>query len=96
MATEGAQWLGEEPLDGALRVEINGRTVEEGPMSGVPGGPAGSVEWLRRHLAAYGLALRPQQLVLTGTPLGLISLRPGDSVRVTADQLGAVEATVVA
>ena len=43
-ATEGAQWRGEEPLDGTLRVEINGRTVEEGPMSGVPGGPAGSVE----------------------------------------------------
>ncbi|MDP9474986.1 MAG: fumarylacetoacetate hydrolase family protein [Actinomycetota bacterium] len=94
--TEGVQWCGEEPLDGALRVEINGRTVEEGPMSGVPGGPAGSMEWLRRHLAAYGLALRPQQLVLTGTPLGLIPIRPGDSVRVTAEGLGSVEATVVA
>jgi 2-keto-4-pentenoate hydratase len=94
--TEGVQWRGEEPLDGTLRVEINGRTVEEGPMSGVPGGPAGSVEWLRRHLAAYGLALRPQQLVLTGTPLGLIPMRPGDSVRVTAEGLGSVEATVVA
>ena len=95
-ATEGAQWRDEEPLDGALRVEINGTTVEEGPMSGVPGGPAGSMEWLRRHLAAYSLALRPQQLVLTGTPLGLIPIRPGDSVRVTAEGLGSVEATVVA
>ncbi len=65
-------------------------------MSGVPGGPAGSMEWLRRQLAAYGLGLRPQQLVLTGTPLGLIPLHPGDSVRVTAEQLGSVEATVVA
>ena len=54
------------------------------------------MEWLRRHLAAYGLALRPQQLVLTGTPLGLIPLRPGDSLRVTAEQLGTVEATVIA
>ena len=65
-------------------------------MSGVPGGPAGSMEWLRRHLAAYSLALCPQQLVLTGTPLGLIPIRPGDSVRVTAEGLGSVEATVVA
>ncbi|MDP9474455.1 MAG: hypothetical protein M3R38_01935 [Actinomycetota bacterium] len=95
-ATEGARWRGDEPLGGALRVESDGRTVEEGPMSGVPGGPAGSVEWLRRHLAAHGLALRPHQLVLTGTPLSLIPVRPGDSVRVTAEGLGAVEVAVVA
>ena len=95
-ATEGAQWRADEPLAGTLRVGINGRTDEEGPMSGVPGGPAGSVEWLSQHLSAYGLALRPRQLVLTGTPLSLIPLRPGDSVRVTAERLGAVEARVVA
>ena len=93
-ATEGVEWRGEESLDGVLRVEINGRTVEEGTMSGVPGGPAGSVEWLRRHLEAYGLTLRPRQLVLTGTPLGLYPVRPGDAVRVTAERLGSVEATV--
>jgi 2-keto-4-pentenoate hydratase len=94
-AADGVEWRGEEPLAGALRVEINGSTVEEGPMSGVPGGPAGSVEWLRRHLSAYGLALHPGQLVLTGTPLSLIPVGPGDSVRVTAERLGAVEATVI-
>jgi 2-keto-4-pentenoate hydratase len=92
---EGAEWSGEEPLDGVLRVEINGKTVEEGSMSGVPGGPTGSVRWLRRHLEAHGLTLRPRQLVLTGTPLGLYPVRPGDTVRVTAGRLGTVEATVV-
>ena len=51
---------------------------------------------MRQHLSAYGLALRPRQLVLTGTPLSLIPLRPGDSVRVTAERLGAVEARVAA
>lgn len=95
-ATDGIEWRGEKPLDGALRVWINGSLVEEGPMSGVPGGPAGSVEWLRRHLPAYDLALRPRQLVLTGTPLGLIPVRPGDSICVSAERLGTVEATVVA
>ena len=92
--TDGTGWSGEESLDGVLRVEINGRTVDEGPMSGVPGGPAGSVGWLRRHLEAYGLTLRPRQLVLTGTPLGLYPVRPDDIVRVTAGWLGTVEATV--
>ena len=52
------------------------------------------VEWLRRNLTAYGLTLRPQQLVLTGTPLGLYPVQPGDSVRVMAKGLGSVEATV--
>ena len=61
----------------------------------MPGGPAGSVAWLRDHLEAYGLTLRPRQLVLTGTPLGLYPVRPGDTVRVTAEGLGVVEATVV-
>jgi 2-keto-4-pentenoate hydratase len=92
--TDGAEWGGDEPLDGVLRVEINGRTVDEGPLSGVPGGPAGSVEWLRWHLEAYGRALRPRQLLLTGTPLGLYPVRPDDTVRVTAERLGTVEATV--
>ncbi len=59
-------------------------------MSGVPGGPVGSVEWLRRNLEAYALSLRPRQLVLTGTPLGLYPVRPGDAVRVTAERLGSV------
>ena len=93
--TDGTEWRDGEPLDGLLRVEINGKSVEEGSMSGVPGGPAGSVGWLRGHLEAHGLALRPRQLVLTGTPLGLYPVRTGDSVRVTAGRLGTVEATVV-
>ena len=93
--TEGREWRGEESLTGALRVEINGRTVAEGSMSGVPGGPVGSVEWLRRNLRAYDLTLRPRQLVLTGTPLGLYPVRPDDIVCVTAERLGTVEATVV-
>jgi 2-keto-4-pentenoate hydratase len=92
--TDGTEWRDGEPLDGPLRVEINGRTVEEGSMSGVPGGPTGSVRWLRGHLEAYGLTLRPRQIVLTGTPLGLYPVRPDDTVRVTAGRLGVVEATV--
>jgi 2-keto-4-pentenoate hydratase/2-oxohepta-3-ene-1,7-dioic acid hydratase in catechol pathway len=54
------------------------------------------VQWLRWNLAAYNLALCPRQLILTGTPLGLYPVRPGDVVRVTAERLGTVEATIVA
>ena len=89
-----APWRGEEPLGGRLTVRVNGACVDEGPMDGVPGGPAGSLRWLARHLADHGLALQPGQLVLTGTPLGLIPVRPGDQVQVTAEHLGSVEATI--
>ena len=90
----GSPWRADEPVTGQLSVQINGTRVEEGPMDGVPGGPEGSLRWLARHLADHGLPLRPGQLVLTGTPLGLIRVRPGDRIRVTADHLGAVEATI--
>lgn len=89
-----APWPEDEPVTGRLTVQINGTCVEEGPMDGVPGGPAGSLRWLTQHLADHGLSLRPGQLILTGTPLGLIRVRPGDHIRVTADHLGAVEATI--
>ncbi|MCA1656167.1 MAG: fumarylacetoacetate hydrolase family protein [Actinobacteria bacterium] len=40
------------------------------------------------------MTLQAGHLVLTGTPLGLIRVRPGDHIRVTAEHLGAVEATI--
>lgn len=87
-------WDGKEPLTGRLTVHVNGVCVDEGPMDGVPGGPAGSLRWLGRQLADYGLSLRAGQLVLTGTPLSLIPVRPGDHIRVTAEDHGGVEATI--
>ena len=86
---------GEQLLSGRLTVRIDGTYVEEGPMDRVLGGPAGSLRWLAAHLADHGRSLRPGQLILTGTPLGLIRVRPGASVQVTAEGLGVVEATIV-
>lgn len=88
-------WRDDDPLCGRLAVQINGACVDEGPMDGVPGGPGGSLRWLARHLADHDFSLRPGQLVLTGTPLGLLPVRPGDHVRVTAEHLGVVETTIV-
>jgi 2-keto-4-pentenoate hydratase len=87
-------WDGNEPLTGRLTVRVNGVCVDEGPMDGVPGGPAGSLRWLGRQLADHGLSLHPGQLVLTGTPLALLPVRPGDHVEVAAEDGGTVEATI--
>jgi 2-keto-4-pentenoate hydratase len=61
--TAEVRWREDEPVTGRLTVEINGTCVEEGPMDGVPGGPAGSLRWLAQHLADHGLSLRPGQLI---------------------------------
>lgn len=88
-------WPGDEALTGRLSVQINGICIDQGPMGGVPGGPAGSLRWLAGHLNDYGLRLSPGQLILTGTPLGLIRVQPGDHVQVTAEGFGDVEATIL-
>ncbi len=54
-----APWRGDEPLTGGLTVQVNGVCVDEGPMDGVPGGPAGSLRWLARHLADHGRGYTP-------------------------------------
>ena len=88
-------WREDQPLSGRLTIQINGTYADQGPMDGVPGGPAGSLRWLAQHLSDHGLHLRPGQLVLTGTPLGLIRVRPGDHIQVTAEGFGDVETTIV-
>lgn len=94
-AGAGVPWRGDEALSGQLRLEVDGEVVDAGPMAGVPGGPSGSLAWLREHLARVGRSPCPGGLVLTGTPLGLVPVAPGSRVRVEAEGLGAVEMTVL-
>ena len=57
----------------------------------IPGGPAASVAEVARHLAFFGDVLKPGQIVLTGSPLPLYSVSPGDHVVVSAVECFAVE-----
>jgi 2-keto-4-pentenoate hydratase len=75
-----------------IRVLINDRVVDEGPADGMPGGPEGSLKWLRGHLSRFNL--RPSGLVLTGTALRLLPIQPGDRVRIEADGVGYSEMTL--
>lgn len=60
-----------------------------------PGGAKTALDWLRGHLAIYGQALAPGDIVLAGTPLGLYPVRPGDRISIHLGGAVAVE-TVVA
>jgi 2-keto-4-pentenoate hydratase len=67
---------------GTLSVRINSRLVASGELWPLSGGADSSLQWLQRHLADTRRDLLPQQIVLTGTPLGLYPVRRGDQVAV--------------
>lgn len=68
-----------------LTVSINEKEVDSGDLWAMAGGAVEAVSWLGDDLRQYGLSLLPGDLVLTGTPLGLHPVRPGDKVGVSVD-----------
>jgi 2-keto-4-pentenoate hydratase len=68
-----------------LSVAINGATVDAGSLWAMAGGAAEAVDWLRGNLDRFGEALKPGDLVLAGTPLGLHPVYAGDHVVVSVD-----------
>lgn len=74
-----------------LSVAINGTQIDSGALWAMPGGAVEAVEWLRSALDRTGKALRPGDLVLTGTPLGLHSVQIGDHVVVSVDDRKCVD-----
>ena len=78
-----------------LAIAVNGSVVDAGELWAMAGGAVEAVEWLRKDLSRHGFALAPGDLVLTGTPLGLHPVRPGDRVAVSVDGRELVEAGIV-
>ena len=68
-----------------LSVRVNGSVLGSGDLWPLPGGPVASLGWLRRHLGEFKLPLVPDQIVLTGTPLGLYPVKSGDHIAVFID-----------
>jgi 2-keto-4-pentenoate hydratase len=82
-------------LDIVGRAVING--VEEGRGTGadVLGHPHQALAWLTNHLAAGGKALRAGQIVLTGSLVKTVWLKPGDRVTMELSELGAVQVSFI-
>jgi 2-keto-4-pentenoate hydratase len=68
-----------------LSISVNGVSVETGALWAMPGGAPEALEWLRGDLRRFGEALKPGDLVLAGTPLGLHPVQGGDHVVVSID-----------
>jgi 2-keto-4-pentenoate hydratase len=75
--------------------EINGEPVGSGAGVEVLGHPAAAVAWLANKLADFELALRPGDLVLSGSIIRMLEVKAGQSVKVTFSRIGAVGARFV-
>ena len=77
-----------------LCVVVNGVTIDAGALWAMRGGAAEAIEWLRDDLGRFGASLKPGDLVLAGTPLGLNPVKPGDHVMVLIDDRKYVECRI--
>jgi 2-keto-4-pentenoate hydratase len=71
---------------------VNGTLADSGIGAEIMGGPLDSLRWLVNHLVRRGETLRAGQLVIPGSPVGLIPVRLGDRVSARFTHLGRVEA----
>jgi 2-keto-4-pentenoate hydratase len=78
-------------LDIVGRAVINGLEDGRGTGADVLGHPHHALAWLANHLAAGGKALRAGQIVLTGSLVKTVWLKPGDAVTMDLSGLGAVQ-----
>jgi 2-keto-4-pentenoate hydratase len=78
-----------------LSVVVNGVTIDAGALWAMRGGAGEAIEWLRDDLSRFGASLKPGDLVLTGTPLGLNPVKAGDHVIVLVDDREYVECRLI-
>jgi 2-keto-4-pentenoate hydratase len=72
-------------------VECNDEVVDEGTGADVLGHPLNAVAWLANHLAERSLALRPGDIVLTGSLARTCFVSANQRYRLTIEPLGSVE-----
>jgi 2-keto-4-pentenoate hydratase len=74
----------EVPAIKELQVRIDGLVVGRTEAPWTMGGPAGTLRWLTRRLAEFGLQLSRRDVILTGSALPLFAVKPGSQVVVEA------------
>ena len=93
-AIEGSLRDAAELTGESISVLRNAELLGTAAGSSLPGGPFCSLLKVAEHLATFGVRLKPNEIVLTGSPLPLYSVRPGDHILVRCSGLTAVEMTV--
>jgi 2-keto-4-pentenoate hydratase len=84
------------PLDGldlrllGMALTVNGEVAATGAGAAVLGNPIRCVAWLANALGAFGIALRPGDLVLAGALHAALPVAAGDVVHAQFAELGSV------
>ncbi|MFN7925891.1 MAG: fumarylacetoacetate hydrolase family protein [Bryobacteraceae bacterium] len=86
---------GSRELRDRIAVFRNGEELGVARAEAIPGGLLESVRSVAVHVASWGGTLRRGDLVLTGSPLPLYAVAPGDSIWVRTERCGEVRAVVV-
>jgi 5-oxopent-3-ene-1,2,5-tricarboxylate decarboxylase/2-hydroxyhepta-2,4-diene-1,7-dioate isomerase len=95
-ATAVGPWLVDaaevpDPQSLALRTLVNGRVTQQGHTSHMVHDVAGLIEYLSSFMT-----LQPGDLILTGTPDGVVNVDAGDEVVTEIDGIGRLVNTLVA
>lgn len=88
------QSAGSRELNDRISVFRNGEQLGNESAGAIPGGLLRSLISVATHLASWGSRLRRGDVVLTGSPLPLYPVGPGDSISVCTSHCGDVRATV--
>jgi 2-keto-4-pentenoate hydratase len=79
---------------GTISVIRNGSALGTANGGALPGGPRAALAWLAVRLKDFGKMLRRGHIVLTGSPLPLYPVAPGDRVEVICGRLPPVTMTL--
>ena len=94
LGTPVTDWQGIDLCNVRGAAAINGIEVGQGRGADAMGHPFDAVAWLADHLASIGRALLRGDVVITGSIVTTKTVKPGDIVQFTVQELGVVELRV--
>jgi 2-keto-4-pentenoate hydratase len=94
----GGQMTSPDGLDlryEGMVAEVDGEPVGSGAGVEVLGHPAAAVAWLANKLGEFQLALRPGDIVLSGSIIHMLEVKAGQAVKITFSRIGSVGARFI-
>lgn len=75
-------------------LSINGVVEQTGTARAVMGNPVNSVAWLANKLHEFGVTIQPGDVIMSGSFIRAMPIKPGDTILALFDQLGDVSVSI--